>query len=103
MFGLRQQEHAVGFLVLLLLPTPSAAQGLSWRNHQDPGIQSALGHQSDYPLVILRRFCGCVICSAGSDKPRRFEEKDFSVHRIDPNQRQRIKNCLGPWRSYRRL
>jgi hypothetical protein len=43
------------------------------------------GHQSDYPLSpILRRFCGYVICSAGSESPRRIEEKDFSVHRIDP-------------------
>ena len=29
---------AVGFLAPLLMPTPSAAPGLSLRNHQDPGI-----------------------------------------------------------------
>ncbi len=45
---------------------PSAAPGLSWRRHQDPGISSALGHQCDYPHLILRRFCRCVICIAGS-------------------------------------
>lgn len=71
---------AIGFLVLLLLPTPSAAQGFSWRNHQDPGIPSVLGHQRDYPLsLILRRLCRCVICTAGSDTPGRFEKKNFSV------------------------
>jgi hypothetical protein len=65
---------AVGLLVLPLPPTPSAAQLLSWRNHPDLGRQSALGHQSDYPLPPNLRRNRCVLCSAGSDTPRRLSD-----------------------------
>ena len=34
------------------------------------------GHQSDYPLAILRSYCPCSVCGGHGDYSR-FERKDF--------------------------
>jgi DUF971 family protein len=40
------------------------------------------GHQSDYPLAILRSYCPCSVCGGHGDYSR-FERKDFLTPMIN--------------------